>query len=396
MPMTDRPFLLDALSAQPPDPILMLIGLHQADPRPDKIDLGVGVYRDEGGETPIFAAVKEAERLLFARETTKTYLGAMGNAGFNAAVQALLFGPEMAQDPRIAAIQTPGGTGALRVAAELIAAARPRGTIWLGAPPYPNHPPIFGAAGLAVKTFPHFDPATQHMPFAEACAMLEAEARPGDVVLLHGSCHNPTGADLSFAQWQAMTELMLARELVPLVDIAYHGLAAPLDEDAAGWRHLLARVPEAIATYSCSKTFGLYRERTGATFALTRRADQAEAAASTMAQITRFAWSMPPDHGAELVRMILESTELAQSWRDELGEMRDRIVALRNAMATTNGRLAGVSRQRGLFSMLPLAPDQVERLRSAHGIYMTAQARINVAGIRLADVPRFATAVDAV
>ena len=386
---------IDGLSPYPPDPILALIGMHAADPRAGKIDLGVGVYRDADGNTPVFAAVKEAEQRLVAAQQTKTYLGPAGNVGFNAAIADLLFGPQLAAAAPMAAIQVPGGTAALRLAAELIVRAAPQAALWMGTPAYPNHAPIFQAAGVALKSFEYFDVARQCIPFEAMLEALKAAPR-GDFVLLHGSCHNPTGADLSLGQWRALTELLLARGLIPLIDVAYHGLGAGLEEDIAGARHLLAAVGQAMVTYSCSKTFGLYRERTGALFVRTQSASAVEAISSHLAAAARVSWSLPPDHGAEVVRIILNSPLLYAQWHTELKGMAARMAELRTAIAAGNPLLAGVARQAGLFSMLPLGPEEVRRLREEYAIYMTGAGRINVAGMPMSAVPRFLQAFNAI
>jgi aspartate aminotransferase len=385
----------------PDDPILGLIALHARDPRPGKIDLGVGVYRDPEGRTPIMAAVRQAEALRLQREDTKTYLGMAGDAGYNAAVERLLFAEHPAvQAGRVATVQTPGGTGALRVAAELIRQCQPTATVWLSTPTWANHAPVFRAAGLRLQDFPYFDPASGGLRFDDMLAALAGAAR-GDVVVLHGCCHNPSGVDLSPGQWVQFGQLAQARGLVPLVDLAYQGLGLGLDDDAAGLRHLLGTVDELIACSSCSKNFGLYRERTGSCSLLARTRPEVETARSLMLGVVRNIYSMPPAHGAAVVRLVLESSELAALWRSELTGMRTRLQEMRGALAErlslASGRDFGcLARQRGMFSFLGLSRGQVDRLREDYGVYMVDSSRINVAGLNPGNLDRFVAAVTAV
>lgn len=383
--------LFDALEVQQPDALLSLIRLFREDPRADKIDLGVGVYRDAAGATPVFEAVKQAEALLLADQPTKAYLGAEGDVGFLERMAPIVFGSETAARDLIA-VQTPGGTGALRLAAELIGKGRPGGRIWLGAPTWPNHAPIFQAAGLEVATYRHFDPRAQVLLFDEMIGSF-ARAQPGDVVLLHACCHNPTGADPSLDQWRALSRLMADRGLVPLVDMAYQGLGEGLEEDAAGLRQVMDAVDTVLVAYSLDKNFGLYRERTGALFA--RAPGHGEQVRSNILQLARCAWSMPPDHGAAVARIILEDARLEASWRNELEVMRSRLVSVRQAAAAATPALQPLRGQHGMFSLLPLSPDQVEALRREHGVYMASSGRINIAGLTPANIPAFARALQA-
>ncbi|MEI9850558.1 MAG: aromatic amino acid transaminase [Sphingomonas sp.] len=383
--------LFARLPAQPPDPLLALIGQFRADPRPGKIDLGVGVYRDAAGATPVLAAVKRAEALLLKTQDSKSYLGGEGDRGFVALLEPLVFGEGRA-DPRLTGIQTPGGTGALRVGMELAARAREDATLWVGAPTWANHIPTARAAGLAVRTHRFFDQARQAI---EIDAMLDdlGEARPGDIVLLHGCGHNPSGATLDHADWRRIAALVAERRLVPFVDLAYQGLARGLDADAAGLRLLLAAAQEALVAYSCDKNFGLYRDRVGALWVKAADADAAARARATMLAVGRTCWSMPPDHGAAVVRLILASPELRACWEAELEAMSWRIVDLREAVAAAEPRLAPLARQSGMFSLLPITAEAVAALRERHGIYMAGDGRINVAGLQLADIPRFVAAL---
>ena len=387
----DAGSLFAALRPQAPDALLSLIKLFREDPRPGKIDLGVGVYRDAAGETPVFGAVKAAEAILLADQPTKAYLGPEGDIGFLEQIQPIVFGQGAAAED-LFAVQTPGGTGALRLAAELANAGRPGARIWLGTPTWPNHAAIFAAAGLQITPYRAFDPKTQTLCFDD---MMEAllRASPGDIVLLHACCHNPAGADPSPNQWRVLTEVIVERGLIPLIDMAYQGLGEGLEPDAAGLRGVLDAVDNALIAYSCDKNFGLYRERTGALFV---RARGREALVrSNILQLARCAWSMPPDHGAAVARAILENSELDRMWRDELEAMRERLIAVRHALARAVPALAPLRGQHGLFALLPLAPAQIEALRRDHAVYMAAPGRINLAGLTDQNIPKFAQALEA-
>jgi len=387
--------LFDGLKAQAPDALLALIGLFAADPRSDKIDLGVGVYRDETGGTPVFRAVKAAEAKLVESQSSKSYLGPEGDVRFTELLQPIVFGASI--DPAtLVGVQTPGGTGALRLAAELIAAAKPQTKVWLGTPTWPNHAPIFSAAGLMLATYRYFDQAAQAIRFDEMIDALNT-AEAGDVVLLHGCCHNPTGANLTPSQWAAVAEVVADRGLVPLVDLAYQGLGGGLDEDAAGLRQVMDAADDVIVAYSCDKNFGLYRDRVGALYVRAKQKARADLVLSNMLALARPNWSMPPDHGAAVVRTILESPELTASWRDELTSMRERIASVRQALAAGDSNLlAPIAQQQGMFSLLPISAEQVGTLRKEHGIYMAGSGRANLAGLTLKTVPKFIEALRAV
>jgi aromatic-amino-acid transaminase len=385
--------MFETLAAQPADALLALIALHRDDPRPHKLDLGVGVYRDETGATPIMKAVTRAEEILLATRTTKSYLGPEGDLAYVDLLKPIVFGRDLG--PRLTGIQTPGGTGALRLAADLIATARPGARLLVGTPTWPNHAPILKEARLTIVAHPFFDVATQTLDFAALKAAVAA-AREGDVVLLHGCCHNPAGADLTPAQWDEIADLIAARGVLPLVDLAYQGLGQGLDADAYGARRLVETLPEVLVAYSCDKNFGLYRERVGALYALCRDGAAAKALISNMAYFGRVAWSMPPDHGAAIVRTVLESPELTAMWREELDRMGDRIRAVRAALARADQRLAFLAREQGMFSTLPLSKEQITRLREEHAVYMAGSGRINIAGLQVADVPTFVAALAAV
>ncbi len=385
--------MFETLTEQPADALLALIGLFRDDPRPHKLDLGVGVYRDETGATPIMTAVKRAEEILLATRTTKSYLGPEGDLAYVDLLKPIAFGAD--PGPRLTGVQTPGGTGALRLGAELIAQAKPGAKVLVGMPTWPNHAPILKATGLTLVAHPFFDVAAQTIDFAALKAAVAA-AGPGDVVLLHGCCHNPAGADLSDAEWDELAELLLERGVMPFVDLAYQGLGRGVDEDAYGTRRLMARLPEVLIAYSCDKNFGLYRERVGAIYALARDEAAAASVKSNLAMLARVNWSMPPDHGAAIVRTVLESPELTKVWREELDRMGARVRAVRAALAAAEPKLAYLARQQGMFSTLPLDKPRIERLRTEHAVYMAGSGRINLAGLQVADVPAFVAALAAV
>lgn len=385
--------MFDVLQPYPPDPILRLIADFRADSRTDKVDLGVGVYKDESGHTPIMAAVKTAERRVFAGEDSKTYIGPAGVPEFNVEVAKLTFGadhPALASG-RVATVLTPGGCGALRVGAELLKRAAPGATIWVSDPTWANHIPLLGNAGLKIREYPYYDRASSTLRFDAMMSTL-AEAARGEVVLLHGCCHNPCGADLDLDQWRAVAELAERRGFLPFVDLAYQGLGDGLDADAAGLRLLAERVPEMLVASSCSKNFGLYRERVGSLSVVGEIAPRAEIAVSHVNNIVRGIYSMPPSHGGAIVAEILRDPVLDAQWRTELGEMRDRINGLRRLLREKL-RARGVARdfsfierERGMFSFLGLSEAQVARLIAEFGIYMVNSSRINVAGISRANV----------
>ena len=383
-----------SLVRQPPDALLALIGAYRRDPRPHKLDLGVGVYRDVAGGTPVLRAIKAAEHRLCEVQATKAYLGPEGDVVFFERLIPIVFGAA-SPGPRLCGLQTPGGTGALRLASELLARTRPGTRIHVGTPTWANHLPIFAAAKLQVLAYDYFDVPTQSVRFDKMMAAISAAPR-GDAVLLHGCCHNPLGADLDLAQWGAVAVVVAERGLLPLIDLAYQGLGDGLQADAAGPRLVLAAADEALVAYSCDKNFGLYRERTGALFAMSGSAATAGVVQSNLLALARTAWSMPPDHGAALVRMILEDDALTADWRAELGVMQARIVDIRSELASTSPLLAPLATQKGMFSTLPLSPDQVRVLREDHAIYMAGSGRINVAGLIPDTVAPFAAALAAV
>jgi aspartate aminotransferase len=370
------------------DSILGLMAKYRADPFKQKVDLGVGVYRDLSGNTPILNCVRTAEREVLAAQTTKSYVGAAGREEFNSALEELVLGPAhpTRRDRRARTLQTPGGCGGLRVGAELIKAAAPDAVVHLSDPTWGNHAPLLGGCGLKLERYPYYDAATHELRFEAMLQRLEA-ARAGDAVLIHACCHNPTGADLSPAQWQAVADLLERRALVPFLDLAYQGFGASLDADAAAVRMVVERVPEALIAVSFSKNLGLYRERVGGLIAISENAARADAVQSHMLHIARSIYSMPPDHGAAIAARIFAQPPLRREWIQELDAMRTRIQDMRSLLAQRLQEVTGddsfdfIRTQHGMFSLLGVSRDAVERLREKHHIYMTADSRMNLAGI---------------
>lgn len=381
-----------ALVDQPADALLALIGQYRDDPRSEKIDLGLGVYRDETGSTPIMAAVKEAELVLHREQLTKSYLAPEGDARFVSLLANVVFGAILTSDPHLIGVQTPGGTGALRMAGDLINRGNPDATIWIGDPSWANHVPIFQASGLKVVKHPFFQQSTQTLEFDAMLDALELTA-PGDALLLHGCCHNPSGANLSIDQWHVLIELMDRKGVLPIVDLAYQGLGAGLDEDAFGARLCLSSLPEVLIAYSCDKNFGLYRERVGALWAKGRNVKNTELLRTNMLSLARSNWSMPPDHGAALVRIILDDAQLRAAWETELLCMRLRIRSQRTALALSDDRLQPLAAQSGMFSLLPIRQEAVAALRADYGIYLANPGRINIAGLQIEQVEPFGSAL---
>ena len=388
----DEPKLLDRLEPQKTDSLLALIGLAKADTRPEKIDVGVGVYRDADGGTPILRAVKAAERILLETQQTKAYLGSQGDARYVELIKPIVFGEAGARDERIVGVQTPGGCGALRLGADLIAKANPDARVFVGQPTWPNHGPLIGCAGIEMIDFPYYDKVTRQVLFDRMMDALKG-ARAGELVLLHGCCHNPTGADLTLDQWQELAELVAARGLIPFVDLAYQGLGNGLEPDAAGARLVVEAAEQALVAQSCDKNFGVYRERTGTLFVKAPSRASAEIVFGNLLSLARTMWSMPPDHGAAVVRTVLDDPELRADWNAELKEMCARIRSLRARLAAYDPRLAYIDQQNGMFSMLPLSEQAVLELRESHGIYMANSGRFNVVGLSDANVDIFAAAV---
>ena len=383
--------LLEKLEAIESDSLLALIAMANADPRPDKIDVGVGVYRDGEGRTPILRAIKAAEQRLWNEQQTKAYLGGAGDKRYTELLRPIVLGRH-ADDQRVLGLQTPGGCGALSLGFKLIAAARPKTRVLVGTPTWPNHIPVIQAAGLAVERYAFYDLDAHTIRFDEMMQRLAAAER-GDVVLLHGCCHNPTGADLDDAQWDAVVRVVAERNLLPFVDIAYQGLGRGLEQDARGLHQLLDACDEVIIAHSCDKNFGLYRDRVGSLWLKTKDDRTSRIALDHVLQISREMWSMPPDHGAAAVRLVLEDEGLTVDWKAELQDMRDRIARVRSKIAAADPRLAYIAGQYGMFSMLPLDLAQVRALREDHAIYMADSGRFNVLGMADDALDRFIAAV---
>ncbi len=377
--------MFETLSKAPGDKILALMGEYAADSRPTKIDLGVGVYKDEKGVTPIMSSVRKAEERMLSNEKTKSYLGIAGNKGFGAAVLDLVLADSVDR-ARVRVAQAPGGTGSLWVLMQLVNRARPGATVHVSDPTWANHNPIAIGSGLKVATYPYFDPATRAVKFDDMLAALD-KLGAGDVVLLHGCCHNPTGANLSNAQWDQVAQSLVRTGALPFIDLAYLGFGDGIEPDAYGTRKILASVPEALIAFSGSKNFGLYRERIGAAILVARDGEQADVTNSQLLNIIRGAYSQPPDHGAEIIRTILEDADLRAEWEAELAEMRDRMIMLREKLAaairerSNSSDFDFVADHRGMFSLLGLPVEAVDHLKAENGVYMTSDSRINVAGI---------------
>lgn len=392
--------MLQNLPEAAPDKIIELMGLFAADKRTDKIDLGVGVYKDSEGRTPVMRSVKAAERQLLETQTSKSYVGLLGDLDFCDAMRGLVLGDAVPAD-HVVSGQTPGGTGAIRQLYEIIQKASPDATIWMSDPTWPNHPAIAKNMGVPMATYPYLHPETLEVDFGAMIARLD-DAKPGDIILLHGCCHNPTGANLDLAQWKELTDLVVAKGLVPLIDIAYQGFGDGLDDDAAGMRYMAARVEEMLIAASCSKNFGVYRDRVGVMMAIAKDASARSLVKGSMASVNRLAYSFPPDHGAKVVQLVLADADLRADWLQELEAMRVGMLGLRQGLAdalrreTNSDRFDFVARHRGMFSRLGLTPEQVVRLREEFGVYMVGDSRINVAGLRQEILDRLAKAVAAV
>lgn len=380
--------MFERFTPAPPDAILGLTEAFKKDPNPRKINLGVGVYKDEAGNTPVLRSVRKAEERILQAEKTKTYLPIEGSPAYTAATQTLLFGAEheVVQSQRAATAQAPGGTGALRVAADLIHKLMPGTRVWLSNPTWPNHPGIFQAAGLPIGTYPYFDAATNGVAFDAMLGAL-AEIPSGDAVLLHVCCHNPTGVDLTREQWRAVADVVAERGLLPILDFAYQGFANGLAEDAVGLLELARPGAELLVANSYSKNFGLYAERAGALTVVAKDAQGAETMLSHVKQAIRANFSNPPVHGGAIVSTILNDPALRREWEDEVAEMRDRINAMRHLFVETLNEkgvqrdFSFIARQRGMFSFSGLTPEQVKALRDQYAIYIVGSGRISVAGM---------------
>ena len=389
--------MLNDLQPQNPDKILALMAAYREDPRDDKIDLGVGVYKDASGNTPVMRAVKAAERQLVEAQTTKVYTGLAGDPAFADALSSLVLGDAKPVD-RLAAVATPGGTGAIRQGLELVRMANPDAKVWLSDPTWPNHPAIAKYLGMEVATYRYFDAETGGVDFDGMLGDL-SKVEAGDVVVLHGCCHNPTGANLTLPQWRDVADLLEGRGAMPFVDIAYQGFGDGLDADAEGVRALAGLVPETLIAASCSKNFGIYRERTGLLMAIAPTPDDLKVTQGAMSTLNRLNFSFPPDHGARVVQMILTDDALRADWAAELEEVRNGMLGLREQLAaalrerTGSDRFGFLAAHRGMFSLLGATPAQVEAMRKDHGVYMVGDSRMNIAGLNAATVPLLADAI---
>ena len=386
-PNCKRPFMFEQLKPVPTDPILGLMTEYKADTNPKKVDLSVGVYKNESGDTPVMRAVKKAEQQRLETETTKSYLGLAGDVQFNDLMTSLVFGDHDAvKAGRIKTAQTPGGTGSLRVAAEFIKRSNPNATIWVTNPTWANHFSIFGAAGLTTNEFPYFDFDTMGLKFEEMVASLNTIPE-GDVVLLHACCHNPSGMDLTIEQWQIVADIAKKQKFTFLIDSAYQGFGEGLDEDAAGVRLLASQLDELLVSASCSKNFGLYRDRVGTFSVMTANAAQADIAYSVALNVIRAIYSMPPAHGAAVVANILSTPELKALWEQELTEKRTRINGLRSFIVekfkehNVPGNFDFIAKQNGMFSFLGISKEAIQTLKDEYSIYIVGSSRINVAGV---------------
>jgi aromatic-amino-acid transaminase len=389
--------MLETLKEQPADKILALMQTYREDPRDGKIDLGVGVYKDATGNTPIMRAIKAAEKQLWEVETTKAYTGLAGDPAFADAMIAMVLGDAVPR-ANVAAVATPGGTGAVRQGFDLVRMANPQAKVFVSDPTWPNHLSILKHMGMTMVPYRYFDEDSRGVDFN---GMMEdlAQAAPGDIVLVHGCCHNPTGANLNMSEWKALVDLLIKTGATPMVDIAYQGFGDGLEEDAAATRLIASSVPETIIAASCSKNFGIYRERTGLLMAVSQDAGAHKVNQGNLAYLNRQNYSFPPDHGARLVTMVLTDDALCAEWAAELEEMRNGMLGLREQLAAELQRLSGsdrfsfIGQHRGMFSRLGATPEQVERLREEHAIYLVGDSRLNIAGLNKESVPILAKAM---
>ncbi len=396
--------MFESVTPRPNDPIMVVMEKCKADTRPEKIDLGVGVYKDATGNTTILKSVKLAEEMWGREETTKTYVGTVGNQNFCQDMLELMLGANnpAITEGRVGAAQSAGGSGALRIGAELLKVAAPNATVWASTPTWANHIPLISEAGLKMDSYPYYNRETLGVDFEDMLSHLDANAKRGDIVLLHGCCHNPTGADLSSEQWDRLAPFMEERGLFPYIDLAYFGLGRGMEEDTYGLRKVVEICPEVLLAASCSKNFALYRERTGLIAAITQSADKANTLKSQFGAIQRKIISMPPDHGAAIVTRILRDENLRKIWVDELDEMRERMRGLRQLLSDAlnvqggEAMAAAILNQNGMFSTLPLSPDHATRLREEHAVYLMPSGRINIAGANASNIPRLAEAILAV
>jgi len=389
--------MFESLKEQPADKILALMQTYRDDPREVKIDLGVGVYKDASGNTPIMRAIKNAEQQLWEAETTKAYTGLAGDPAFADAMIAMVLGDAVPR-ANVAAVATPGGTGAVRQGFDMVKMANPDAKVFVSDPTWPNHLSILKHMGMTMVPYRYFDDESRGVDFN---GMMEdlAKAGPGDIVLVHGCCHNPTGANLNITEWKALVDLLIKTGATPMVDIAYQGFGDGLEEDAAATRLIASSVPETIIAASCSKNFGIYRERTGLLMAVAADPSAHKLNQGTLAYLNRQNYSFPPDHGARLVTMVLTDDALRTEWAAELEEMRNGMLGLREQLAAELQRLSGsdrfgfIAQHRGMFSRLGATPEQVERLREEHAIYLVGDSRLNIAGLNKESIPILAKAM---
>lgn len=395
--------MFESLHMAPPDAILGLSEAYNNDPNPEKINLTIGVYKDESGNTPIFRSVKKAEQRILEQETTKSYLAINGSAEYAKSVQHLVFGAdhEIVTSKRAITAHTPGGTGALRVAADFIKRLNPTTTVWLSKPTWPNHPAVFEAAGLTTNTYPYYDADSKSLDF-EAMTQALDQVKPGDTVLFHGCCHNPTGMDPNQEQWKQLADLLASKKVLIFFDFAYQGLGNGLEEDAVGLRTFCTEGCELLVSSSFSKNFGLYRERTGALTLVAESPEEADICMSNLKQVIRANYSNPPSHGAEIVTTILNDPELRADWELEVKEMCERIADMRVQFVQELKDLgvkqdfSFLTTQNGMFSFSGLTPEQVAELKEKYSIYIVGSGRVNVASLTRGNIDAFCKAVSEV
>ena len=389
--------MLEQLQQQPPDKILALMQTFKEDPRANKLDLGIGVYKNENGQTPIINAVKKAEKILWEQETTKSYTKLTGDSDFQTVMKELIFSDCVSEDI-ISTAHTPGGTGAIRQAFELIRLASPNSKIWISNPTWPNHISILKFLNIPYSEYVYFDKKTCELNFDGMMESLK-NTKPGDIILLHGCCHNPTGVNLNNDQWKELQKFLCDNQLVPLIDLAYQGFGDGLDEDAYGVRLLAKKCKEVILAASCSKNFGIYRERTGILFTISENEKIKNISSNTLAFLNRQNFSFPPDHGGKLVTLILKNEELKSSWIKELNEMRLNMLDIRKSLAeelrkeSQSNRFDFLETHRGMFSLLGATKDQVLNMREKHAIYMIEDSRVNIAGLNKKRLSNLAGAI---
>jgi len=389
--------MFEHLSELPADKIIALMDEFRADPRENKVDLGVGVYKDASGNTPVMRAVKTAEKQLWEAETTKTYTALAGDPAFGHALSGLVLGDSVEED-RLAFAAQPGGTGAIHQALELIKMATPEAVVWVSAPTWPNHPSILKHLGMNMTEYRYFNDETRAVDFAGMMEDLD-KVKAGDVVLVHGACHNPTGANLTLPQWDELATLIEDKGAVVLIDLAYQGFGDGLEEDAAATRLMASRLPEVMIAASCSKNFGLYRERTGLLMAIAPGPKRKALTQKSLAHLNRQNFSFPPDHGARLVQMILDDETLRADWAAELEEVRLSMLGLRTKLAdalrarTGSDRFGFIAEHRGMFSRIGATPEQVAHMREKHAIYMVGDSRMNIAGLNDSNIDILADAI---